>query len=416
MISIRFCLFFPQDCTPVKFWLLSRHGTRLPSGKSMAKLAKLTTLRDEILANSANTELCEQDLSYLKQWKWDDNITAIYDNYLTTQGWDDLKLLAKHYQSIFPEIIGSKYEAAKFQFRYTNTQRTQASFKGFVEGLFGEGADSTIVVPTPPENDTLLRPYDICDIWQQHNDEKDGPDSEIVKFQTSEVFLKMLKGISQRLGFTEVLSFEEIEVIYDMCRFEEAWFIHQTSPWCTAFTVEQITILEYSEDLNYYYKSGYGTSLNQRVPCEAVSDMIKNLNSSTNPTTIAYFTHSTMLQMFLSSLGVGKDVKPLRADNFAEMSNRKWRTSLLGPFTGNLAAVKYECSNGPEKIMFFSNEKFVDFDWCSAGVCNLTDVIEKLKVYTDNNCSTYYCSSSNVLRSSFVVGLAWALLSFINFV
>lgn len=107
----------------------------------MAKLAKLTTLRDEIIANSANTELCEQDLSYLKEWKWDDNITDIYDNYLTTQGWDDLKLLAKHYQSIFPEIIGSTYKAEKFQFRYTNTQRTQASFKGFVEGLFGAGAD-----------------------------------------------------------------------------------------------------------------------------------------------------------------------------------------------------------------------------------------------------------------------------------
>lgn len=243
-------------------------------------------------------------------------------------------------------------------------------------------------------------------MWQEQNDKKDGPDSEIIKFQTSEIFLKMLKGISQRLGFTEDLSFDEIEVIYDMCQFEEAWFINKTSPWCTAFTVEHVTILEYSEDLNYYYKSGYGSSLNQRVPCDAISDMIKNLNSTSDPTTIAYFTHSTMLQMFLSALGVGKDLEPLRADNFKEMSDRKWRTSLLGPFTGNLAAVKYECSNdlnNREKIMFFSNEKSIDFDWCLTGVCNLSDVIEKFKVYTGSNCSTYYCSSSNVLGSSFVV-------------
>lgn len=374
-------------------------------------------MRDKILANSANTELCEQDLSYLKEWKWDANITDVYDNFLTTQGWNDLKLLAKHYQSIFPEIIGSTYEAEKFQFRYTNTQRTQASFKGFVEGLFGAGADTKIIVPNPPENDTLLRPYDVCEIWQEQNDKKDEPDSEIVKFQTSEIFLKMLKGISQRLGFSEVLSFSEVEVIYDMCRYEEAWFINKTSPWCSTFTAEHVKILEYSEDLNYYYKSGYGSSLNQRVPCEAISDMIKNLNSTSNPSTVAYFTHSTMIQMFLSSLGVGKDEKALRADNFSEMSDRKWRTSLLGPFTGNLAAVKYECPSdlsSKEKIMFFSNEKLVKFDWCSAGLCNLSDVMKKLKVYTEGNCSTYYCSGSNVFRPFFVV-FVFILSSFMNF-
>lgn len=50
------------------------------------------------------------------------------------------------------------YDPEKFLFRYTNTQRTEASYKAFVEGLFGENAYQHIQVPAPLQNnDTLLR-------------------------------------------------------------------------------------------------------------------------------------------------------------------------------------------------------------------------------------------------------------------
>lgn len=74
------------------------------------------------------------------------------------QGWNDLKFLAINYQRIFPDIMENIYDPKKFLFRYTNTQRTEASFKAFAEGLFGENAYQHIQVPTPSaNNDTLLR-------------------------------------------------------------------------------------------------------------------------------------------------------------------------------------------------------------------------------------------------------------------
>lgn len=101
--------------------------------------------------------MCENDLDLLKRWHWDRNITADYSEFLTAQGWNELKFMAIRYQRTFPNIWENIYDRQKFLFRYTNTQRTEASFKAYVEGLFGPNAHEHIRVEPPPINDTLLR-------------------------------------------------------------------------------------------------------------------------------------------------------------------------------------------------------------------------------------------------------------------
>lgn len=49
-------------------------------------------------------------------------------------GWEELKFLAIRYQRNFPHIFENVYNSEKFLFRYTNSQRTEASFKAFTEG------------------------------------------------------------------------------------------------------------------------------------------------------------------------------------------------------------------------------------------------------------------------------------------
>lgn len=101
--------------------------------------------------------MCENDLELLKRWRWNRNITGDFTEFLTVQGWNELKFLAIRYQRSFPSIMENIYDHEKFEFRYTNTQRTEASFKAFVEGLFGPNAHEHIKVTPPPTNDTLLR-------------------------------------------------------------------------------------------------------------------------------------------------------------------------------------------------------------------------------------------------------------------
>lgn len=202
--------------------------------------------------------LCEEDLELIRNWNWRPNITAEYENFLTVQGWNDLKYLAKNYQAIFPDILDNIYAQDKFLFRHTKTQRTEASYKAFVEGLFGENAYNHIPPPAQPEKDMLLKvsavsaiknsifestsiiisfqPYEMCPAWQKNSEKNKNVDSEVYKFEESQEYQKMLSDVSARLGFKFTLSEKQIKNIFDMCRYEQAWDLDRPSAWCTVRT------------------------------------------------------------------------------------------------------------------------------------------------------------------------------------
>lgn len=41
----HFMILFVADCNPVKFWIVSRHGTRLPTAKAINYMRELTDVR-----------------------------------------------------------------------------------------------------------------------------------------------------------------------------------------------------------------------------------------------------------------------------------------------------------------------------------------------------------------------------------
>lgn len=258
------------------------------------------------------------------------------------QGWNDLKYIAIDYQRTFNNVIDSRYSPDKFKFGYTNTQRTQASYKAFIEGLFGPNADA--IVRTAPETNQsiLLRPYELCPEFEAQGERAKDKDSEHYKFQQTDTYKKTAEQISTRLGYKYTLNSKQIDTFWDMCRFDQAWYLQDESPWCTAFTPENVYVLEYLEDLKYYYKASYGASLNSNIMCAAVKDMVLNLKSDQGPKVVAYFSHASAMQLFLTALGYAKDKEHLRADNYQQMKYRKFRASVWSPFASNIAVVKYE--------------------------------------------------------------------------
>lgn len=64
-------------------------------------------------------QLCEEDLDLLRAWKWDHNITSIYGDFLTVQGWNDLKILAVDYQRQFKTLLEFIYTQNKFQVEFS---------------------------------------------------------------------------------------------------------------------------------------------------------------------------------------------------------------------------------------------------------------------------------------------------------
>lgn len=287
-------------------------------------------------------QLCADDLEQLKKWRFDRNLTADFADYLTVQGWNDLKYMAIDFQRSFQNLIEPRYSSEKFKFGYTNLQRTEASYKAFIEGLFGPGADG--IVRTDPERNgsILLRPYEFCPEFEKHEARAKDNSSEYAKFMLTPVYKKTLEEISIRLGYKYTMSPKQVDTIWDMCRYDQAWYLQDDSPWCAAFTHEHVNVLEYAEDLKYYYKASYGSPLSKNMMCAAVKDMVMNMRSEDNPKVIAYFSHASAIQLFLTALGYAKDNDALRADNYGNMKYRKFRASVVSPFASNIAVVKYE--------------------------------------------------------------------------
>lgn len=250
--------------------------------------------------------------------------------------------MALDFQRTFQNLIEPRYSKDKFKFGYSDTQRTQASYKAFVEGLFGPGADG--IIDTRPETNKsiLLRPYESCPEFEVQSEKAKDKNSEHYKFQQSDVYKKAVEDISIRLGYKYTLNSKQVDAIWDMCRYDQAWYLQDESPWCAAFTPDHVSVLEYLEDLKYYYQAGYGSELNSKIMCAAVKDMVKNLQEEANPKVVAYFSHASAIQLFLTALGYGKDNEPLRADNYSQMKYRKFKSSVLSPFASNIAVVKYE--------------------------------------------------------------------------
>ncbi|KAG4072824.1 hypothetical protein HA402_001613, partial [Bradysia odoriphaga] len=365
-------------------------------------------LRDEIVLlyenNSTLPEkgrLCEADFNLIKNWKWDANLTAQYDGTLTVSGWNELKDLGKDYRNTFPDLFGNAYSSERLRFDHTThySNRTEATFKAFVEGLFGDGSYNGIVLDRYPQPNKIQNPMSFCPAYDENVNDQNGPNSETSKFRNSDIFLKLRNDVSMKLGYHEPLSGQIIVNIYDMCRFEMSWNVEKSSPWCSVLTPSQFEILEYLDDLQYYMKRSYGSAINSKLFCFGMDEMLGHISTNGSQKVVAYFGHTYLYHLYLTALGAFKDTIALRSDNFDAMANRKWRNSEINPVASNIATVRYSCPNDVEetvKVKFFVNQKTLNFDWCdNSGLCNLSDVLEQYSLFRDGDCEEIFCSTGD---------------------
>ncbi|KAJ8665112.1 hypothetical protein QAD02_006774 [Eretmocerus hayati] len=268
------------SCTPVQIWVLSRHGTRYPDRTTILQMSTLSKLRDQIIYNHdnrGNGRLCDADLGHLKSWQMNPRVNDNTADFLTIpQGEQDMRLLAKRLQSGFPELLRPNplnINHQNYRFRSTQAQRTRASLDSFMEGLFNN-RDAVPADISPPD-DTLLRAAKNCPTWESSL-ERDRVDYESELFVNSYEYQNLLQNVSRRLGFLHRINNESIELMYDMCRYEKAWDVSRLSPWCSVFNKEEMKILEYHEDLHFFYYSGPGRDINRRLGCPLIKDMFNH--------------------------------------------------------------------------------------------------------------------------------------------
>ncbi|XP_058795453.1 multiple inositol polyphosphate phosphatase 1-like [Phymastichus coffea] len=382
--------------------MLIRHGTRYPSQSEIQKFFKLADIRDDIIKNHKNGagNLSSTILKQLSDWRLNPDMTIESAYKLTSQGKQDMYQLARRLRNIFPELLQvdpKKVKHGDFVFRATNTERTQSSLAAFTEGIFGTSEE--IVPPEkPPTNDTLLLAYKNCPAWEKHYWE-DHYDRESNQFAVGPEVEKLLRQVTRRLGYNQTLDYDVARTLYNICRFETAWQPQNLSSWCYLFTNDELKIFEYQEDLDHYYYCGPGRQWNADLGCQPLKDMhahfkeIIDGNSKNHAKGVFYFAHTVTIETVMAALGFdGGSSKPLLAANYSSSQDRKYRTSLLGPFATNIIAVLYNCAGSmtPYTVSFYVAENLERIENCYNGLCDWSFIDQKLSQHV-NNCSLNFC-------------------------
>lgn len=258
---------------PKKVWAILRHGTRLPSKKVISRYNGLINIRDELLEKSKL--LSDKQRAAFERWKPMD-IKLDHQKFLTKQGEQEHFLLGSRFRERFPSFFNGN---SSFTFKHTPTQRTEVSAEKFIEGMFPVGTkhQSNAV----ERDDPILRPYKGCPLWRATvKKNKEVSLKEHREFQSSEHVEKLvneLRDITQ----IEQLTLFDIEHIYTMCGFETSWqynLLNGESVWCTFFqNKKHLKVMEFLEDLEYYWIDGHGFEITRKVACKTVEDILLRL-------------------------------------------------------------------------------------------------------------------------------------------
>ena len=334
--------------------------------------------------------MCDEDRQLLRDW--DIDVNPDQSKHLHVEGDSEMVLLGERWLTRLPGLL-DHYHEASFTLRSTDTERSLRSGKGFITGLW-----TRVTLPRATwhvikdEHDPLIRFYKLCDAWIA--DVKKNPEANIEreKFEGSEVMREVELSVSSYLGVN--VSLTELDMMYLMCNFDTAWTPVLTSPWCRVFSDQELRVMEYREDLEYFWLDGPGHAINSEQACVLVKDMVDTFTGITegreDKRGSFYFTHSGTILKLLAFLKVFEDSEPLRSDNFHKMQNRNWRTSEIGPFGANIAFMLQRCESD-FKMALFVNEKLTKLPGCEEEWC-------PFGVFVDNNPQLKSCNFSNICR------------------
>ncbi len=96
-----------------------------------------------------------------------------------------------------------------------------------------------------------------------------------------------------------------------------------------------------------------------------------------------YFSHSEALLPFLGLLGLYRDEDVPTHDNFADMRERYYRTSLIGSFSAGVAFVLFDCQ-GEQKVLTLHQEVPVQLPKCSDLLCDWEQFNTQFQVFNTN--------------------------------
>ncbi|XP_013406197.1 multiple inositol polyphosphate phosphatase 1 [Lingula anatina] len=378
----------PMKCQPIQLNVVLRHGTRHPSVKDIQKMQACTT---KVVGNVINA-----DFVHLNNWK--SSFPLSHEKQLVDVGRREHEDLAVKYSTAFPELIS---DFSRVKIVSSRISRSLESAQSFINKIAGVGETPKINI-----NDHIMRFFEYCQNYLDRVDHNKSANSEMKKFKNGPEMKQLATSLGEKLSLQNniQLNGDDLMGLFRICAYEVAFY--GFSHWCDVLNLEDLHVLDYLDDLKQYWKKSYGYVVNYAQSCPLLADIIHTLDSAADskeghPKAVFQFGHAETIFPLFCLLGLFKDEVPLRADNFRVHRNRKFRSSVISPFAGNIAFVLYHCDKEgmtseenrrdgwPEDIQnlmvqVYVNEKLVQLPFCGHKMCSYEEFKKNYKQYATN--------------------------------
>ncbi|KAK4579586.1 hypothetical protein RGQ29_029310 [Quercus rubra] len=381
----------PDGCTPIHINLVARHGTRSPTKKRIKELDNLETRLEELLRDAEERKLSLQKVpSWIQGWRspWKGKLKG---GELISKGEEELYDLGIRIREKFPDLFNEEYHPDVYTIRATQIPRASASAVAFGMGLFigtgslGPGRHRAFAVTSESRaSDLLLRFYESCENYKHFRKRQEPAVGKLKEPSLDEITSSLVS--RYMLNFTR----QDTSSLWFLCK-QEASLLDITDQACSLFTPSEISLLEWTDDLELFILKGYGNSLNYQMGVPLLQDVLQAMEQAIKAQEEKHapgsyekarlrFAHAETVVPFSCLLGLfheGSGFQQIQEEKSLEPppkppQQRNWRGSIVAPFAGNNMLVLYSCqANSSSKyfVQVLHNEDPIPLPGCDSDFC-----------------------------------------------
>ncbi|TMX02769.1 hypothetical protein EJD97_019941 [Solanum chilense] len=376
----------PDQCTPIHLNLVARHGTRAPTKKKIRELDALGA-HLEVLVRDAkeHKQYSEKIPSWLAGWRspWKGKVTG---GELITEGEDELYHLGIRVRERYPDLFNEEYHPDVYSIKTTQVPRASASAVAFGMGLFNErgklgpGRHRAFAVTSESRaSDIVLRFHDCCQSYKAFRKSQEPNVNKLKEPLLNEITRELVRQYG--LNFTN----QDVSSLWFLCK-QEASLLNITNQACSLFSPSEVSLLEWTDDLELFILKGYGDTLNYRMGVPLLEDVVQSMEQAIKAKEEGYatgiyekarmrFAHAETLLPFSCLIGLfleESEFEQIQREESLELppkppKNRNWRGSNVAPFAGNNMLILYSCQSDNSSKYFVQvlhNERPIALPGC----------------------------------------------------
>eukprot|EP00008_Paramoeba_atlantica_P014329 CAMPEP_0201491858 /NCGR_PEP_ID=MMETSP0151_2-20130828/31542_1 /ASSEMBLY_ACC=CAM_ASM_000257 /TAXON_ID=200890 /ORGANISM="Paramoeba atlantica, Strain 621/1 / CCAP 1560/9" /LENGTH=422 /DNA_ID=CAMNT_0047878421 /DNA_START=44 /DNA_END=1313 /DNA_ORIENTATION=+ len=269
----------PDGCRMVHLQYVARHGTREPTSGDIEKLSEL---QDRIAQFISDGGQFKEEYSWMATWQ--NPYISGQAGLLSVIGEDEHYNTSKRMLNNYGSILNRTYNPNRFDFQETAISRTGVSASSFAYGMteargnVGPHEFSPVYIWSRPKyEDTVLRFFESCPYYS------DAVLNNDTAFEQALLFRETLNvnalELSIRLGTYPlwVIGADELLNMWIGCR-AEASLSDDYSHFCSIWNEQDVDDIAYREDLEFYWKRGYGHPINYLIAVDLMTNITADIS------------------------------------------------------------------------------------------------------------------------------------------